>query len=84
MDEMNIISKFTTAIVSKVAKVVIKKKLGVDIHIWLKEMKITVNDGNTHAHLDVVLIKWIEPVTRALSFLLRYIYKSFNERSVKL
>ena len=21
--------------------------------IWLKEMKITVNDGNTHAHLDI-------------------------------
>ena len=53
MDEMNIISKFTTAIVSKVAKVVIKKKLGVDMDIWLKEMKITVNDGNTHAHLDI-------------------------------
>ena len=50
---MNIISKFTTAIVSKVAKVVIKKKLGVDMDIWLKEMKITVNDGNTHAHLDI-------------------------------
>lgn len=53
MDEMNIISKFTTAIVSKVAKVVIKKKLGVNMDIWLKEMKITVNDGNTHAHLDI-------------------------------
>ena len=53
MDKMNIISKFTTAIVSKVAKVVIKKKLGVDMDIWLKEMKITVNDGNTHAHLDI-------------------------------
>ena len=53
MDEMNIISKFTTAIVSKVAKVVIKKKLGVDMDIWLKDMKITVNDGNTHAHLDI-------------------------------
>lgn len=53
MDEMNIISKFTTSIVSKVAKVIIKKKLGVDMNIWLKEMKITVNDGNTHAHLDI-------------------------------
>jgi len=47
MDEMNIISKFTTALVSKVAKVIIKKKLGVDMDIWLKEMKVTVNDGNT-------------------------------------
>ncbi len=53
MDEMNIISKFTTAIVSKVAKAMIKKKLGVDMDIWLKEMKITINDGNTHAHLDI-------------------------------
>lgn len=52
MDEMNIISKFTTALVSKVAKVIIKKKIGVDMDIWLKEMKITVNDGKTHAHLE--------------------------------
>ena len=35
MDEMNIISKFTTALVSKAAKVTIKKKLGVDMDIWL-------------------------------------------------
>lgn len=53
MDEMNIISKFTTALVSKAAKVIIKKKLGVDMDIWLKEMKVTVNDGTTHAHLDI-------------------------------
>ncbi len=53
MDEMNIISKFTTALVSKVAKVIIKKKLGVDMDIWLKEMKIAINDGTTHAHLDI-------------------------------
>lgn len=53
MDEMNVISKFTTALVSKVAKVIIKKKLGVDMDIWLKEIKITVNDGKTHAHLDI-------------------------------
>ncbi|NBH29115.1 CTP synthase [Lachnospiraceae bacterium] len=53
MDEMNIISKFTTALVSKAAKVIIKKKLGVDMDIWLKEMKVTINDGNTHAHLDI-------------------------------
>lgn len=53
MDEMNIISKFTTTLVSKAAKVIIKKKLGVDMDIWLKEMKVTVNDGTTHAHLDI-------------------------------
>ena len=53
MDEMNIISKFTTARVSKAAKVIIKKKLGVDMDIWFKEMKVTVNDGTTHAHLDI-------------------------------
>lgn len=53
MDEMNIISKFATALVSKAAKVIIKKKLGVDMDIWLKEMKVTVNDGTTHAHLDI-------------------------------
>lgn len=53
MDEMNIVSKFTTGIVSKVVKVMLKKKLGCDIDIWLKEMKVTVTDGNTHVHLDV-------------------------------
>lgn len=53
MDEMNIVSKFTTALVSKIAKMIIKKKLGVDMDIWLKAMKVTVDDGKTHAHLDV-------------------------------
>ena len=50
---MNIISKFTTALVSKAAKVIIKKKLGVDMDIWLKELKVTVNDWTTLAHLDI-------------------------------
>lgn len=53
MDEMNIVSKFTTALVSKVAKMILKKKLGCDIDVWLKEMKITIADGKTHVHLDV-------------------------------
>lgn len=53
MDEMNIVSKFTTSIISKLAKVMIKKKLGYDVHIKINEIKITNADGETHVHLDV-------------------------------
>lgn len=53
MDEMNIVSKFTTTVVSKVAKMILKKKIGCDIDIWLNTMKVTVTDDNMNVHLDV-------------------------------
>ncbi len=52
MDEMNIVSKFMTGMVSKIITKVLKQKLGYDVKLRLNEIKITVTDGQTHLHLD--------------------------------
>lgn len=53
MDEMRIKSKFTTTLISKLLKMVLKKKLGYEIDIQLNEITATINDGKTNVHLDV-------------------------------
>ena len=53
MDEMKIESKFTTSIISKLAGLAIRKKLGYDIKLTLNAVSATVVDGKTHVHLDV-------------------------------
>lgn len=53
MDEMKIVSKFTTNVISKLVKMVLQKKLGYDVDIQLNEIKTTITDGKTHVHLDV-------------------------------
>lgn len=53
MDEMKIVSKFTTNMISKLVKMVLRKKLGHNIDIQLNEIKTTITDGKTHVHLDV-------------------------------
>ena len=53
MDEMKIVSKFTTNMISNLVKMVLRKKLGYDIDIQLNEIKTTITDGKTHVHLDV-------------------------------
>ena len=53
MDEMKIVSKFTTKMISKLVKMVLRKKLGYDIDIQHNEIKTTITDGKTHVHLDV-------------------------------
>ena len=50
---MKIKSKFTTMIVSKILKGVIKSKTGYDVNIQLNELQTSINDGKTHIHLDV-------------------------------
>lgn len=50
---MKIVSKFTTNMISKLVKMVLRKKLGYDIDIQLNEIKTTITDGKTHVHLDV-------------------------------
>lgn len=52
MDEMKIKSAFTTGLLSKVIKKILKRKLGVDIDICLNEITLSVVDGKTHAHID--------------------------------
>lgn len=53
MDEMKIASKFTTSMISKLLKMVLRKKLGYNIEIQLNEVKASINDGKTYVHLDV-------------------------------
>ncbi len=53
MDEMKIVSKFTTNVISKLVRMVLRKKLGYNVNIQLNEIKTTINEGKTHIHLDV-------------------------------
>ena len=53
MDEMNIVSKFTTVMISKIANKALRKKLGYDVNIQLNEIKASIADGKTHVHVDV-------------------------------
>lgn len=50
---MKIVSKFTTNMVSRLVKMVLRKKLGYNVEIQLNEIKTTITDGKTHIHLDV-------------------------------
>lgn len=53
MDGMRIKSAFLTMIVSKVIKKAIKKKMGYDIDIQIKEFNVNFdNDGNAMVHLE--------------------------------
>lgn len=50
---MKLISKFTTGIVSNIAKLVVRKKLGYDVDIQVNQIHTTFVDGKTHIHLDL-------------------------------
>ena len=52
---MKIESKFITGIVSKIAKKVVRDKLGYNIDIQLNGLRTAVIDDKTHVHLDVDL-----------------------------
>lgn len=53
MDEMKIVSKFTTSMISKLLRMMLRKKLGYDVVIKLNEVTAKVDNGKTHIHLDV-------------------------------
>ncbi len=55
MDEMKIESKFTTGLVSKFVRRVVRNKLGYDVDIQLNGFRTTIIDEKTHVHLDVDL-----------------------------
>ena len=63
---MKIVSKFTTGIVSKLAEVALRKKLGVDADITLNEVQVTVVDGKTHIHLNLDAELGKEELTKIL------------------
>lgn len=52
MDEMRISSKFARAIISKLLRTMVKKKLGYDADIQLNEFLVTIDDGRVHAHVS--------------------------------
>lgn len=53
MDEMRIVSGFTKGLLSKLIKMLLRKKVGIDIDLQLNTIEATVVDGKTHVHLDV-------------------------------
>lgn len=50
---MKIVSDFMRGTISKIVKIVLRKKTGYDIDIRLNDVKVTVNDGKSHIHLDL-------------------------------
>ncbi len=50
---MKISSKFLTGIVSKIIDKLVRKKLGVDVGVQINSVQATMQEGNTHLHLDV-------------------------------
>lgn len=53
MDELKILSGFTNTILSKLVRMLIRKKLGYDIDIQLQEVKATVSDDKAKVHLNL-------------------------------
>ena len=64
---MKIESKFITGIVSKIAKKVVRDKLGYNIDIQLNGLRTTVIDDKTHVHLDVDLELTKEELNKLLN-----------------
>lgn len=52
MDEMKIGSKFTRTILSKLIKMLLKKKIGYDIDVQLNEFTATIIDGKAQVHIN--------------------------------
>lgn len=50
---MKIVSGFTRGIISKLVRVLLRKKLGYDIDIQLNKIDVTIVDGKSHVHLDL-------------------------------
>ena len=53
MDEMNLVSKFMTKIVSGILAKALEKQLGCKVDLQLNEMKIKFDGNKALAHLDV-------------------------------
>jgi hypothetical protein len=53
MDEMKIGSKFIRDVISKLIKMLLRKKLGYNVNIQLNELSATIIDGKSHVHLSV-------------------------------
>lgn len=55
MDELTIRSKFTTGLICKIVKKIVKKKLGVEISLNIYELEASISDSdgrNAQVHID--------------------------------
>ncbi len=52
MDEMSIVSKFTTNLISKIVTKLARKELGCNIDIHLSKVNVYVTDEKAHIYLD--------------------------------
>lgn len=50
---MKIVSDLMRGAASKLVRMILRKKTGYDVDIQLNDIKITVNDGKSHVHLDL-------------------------------
>lgn len=51
--KINLSTKLTNVIITKIVKSIIKKKLGYDFDIQLNDVVMTEADGKVHFHIDV-------------------------------
>lgn len=64
MDEMKISSRFTRAVISKLLKMMVKKKLGYEVDIQLNELTVRIDDEKAHAHVSADADLTKEELTR--------------------
>lgn len=69
MDEMKFISNFLNGTISKVVGCIIRKKVGVDTNIDIKEIHMTTTDNTIKLHLDLNAEMKKEDVTKLLKSL---------------
>lgn len=50
---MKIVSGFLRGIISKIATVTVRKKLGCEVKVQVNGVEAKVVDGKTHVHLDL-------------------------------
>jgi hypothetical protein len=53
MDELKIVSGFTKGILSKLVRMLLRKKIGYDIDIQLNDVKATIIEEKAKVHLDL-------------------------------
>lgn len=52
MDEMNIVSKFTNGLISKIIEKALRKSIGSEIRIDIHSINVKVDNGRTTLHVD--------------------------------
>lgn len=66
MDEMKIVSKFMTSMLSKLAKRAIKKSIGTETDILIHKIDAYMDEEKAHIHLDADIDLTKEELTNLL------------------